>query len=425
MVILLTGASGFLGQHLLRGLTQVGHRVVPVYRNVAPGSGAVAADFARDVNPEVWLPRLVGIDVVINAVGILRERGPQTFEAIHARAPQALFRACTVAGVSRVLQVSALGADTGRTRYFTSKHAADEFLTSLPLNWTIVQPSLVYGPGGTSAALFTSLAGLPLVPVPGGGHQQVQPIHIDDLVASMTAMVERRDVNQRRVPLVGPRVLTFRELLDQLRQAMGLGRARFVSIPMWMMQGAARIAELSPRSLLDRETLDMLEAGNTASAEWTQRLLQRPPRDAATFVESGYRKSLRQDALLQWLLPLLRFSIAVVWIWTGIVSVGLYPREESLQLLARTGVPEVLAPLLLYGAAGLDLAFGFATLLLRRRRLLWLSQMALILLYSAIITVKLPEFWLHPYGPMVKNLPMLAALYLLYVLETPAWNTSS
>jgi hypothetical protein len=64
-------------------------------------------------------------------------------------------------------------------------------------------------------------------------------------------------------------------------------------------------------------------------------------------------------------------------------------------------------------------------LFLRRRRLLWLAQMLLIIGYTIIITVRLPEFWFHPYGPLLKNLPMLAAIYLLYTLERTPWNTSS
>jgi hypothetical protein len=86
-------------------------------------------------------------------------------------------------------------------------------------------------------------------------------------------------------------------------------------------------------------------------------------------------------------------------------------------LLERVGVPQAVAPLLLYGAAGLDFLFGIATLALPRRRLLWLAQIALVLGYTAIITIKLPEFWLHPYGPILKNLPMLVGIYGLYVLE--------
>ena len=106
-----------------------------------------------------------------------------------------------------------------------------------------------------------------------------------------------------------------------------------------------------------------------------------------------------------------------MWIVTGIVSLGLYPKESSYALLARVGVPESWFPLLLYGAACMDLAFGIAILALRSRQWLWFAQMAVILLYTAIISVRLPEFWLHPFGPLLKNLPMPGAIFLLQQME--------
>jgi hypothetical protein len=72
---------------------------------------------------------------------------------------------------------------------------------------------------------------------------------------------------------------------------------------------------------------------------------------------------------------------------------------------------------MLYGATLMDLAFGIGSLVLKRRRWLWLAQLTLILFYTVIISFRLPEFWLHPYGPLLKNLPMLAAIWLLYELE--------
>lgn len=161
----------------------------------------------------------------------------------------------------------------------------------------------------------------------------------------------------------------------------------------------------------------MLQAGSVAAPDETQELLRRPLRRVDAFIDAPWRGFVFQRARLQWLLPLLRVSIAVVWIWTGIVSLGLFPREASYQLLARTGVPAGLAPALLYSAAILDLALGMATLLMQKRRALWIAQIGLILGYTLIISVKLPEFWLHPYGPLIKNVPMLAAIYLLYALE--------
>src|SRR4051812_33365609 len=129
MLILLTGASGFIGLHLLAALRAAGHVVTAAGRRQLPGVPMVHADFTRDTDAAVWMPRLKDVDVVINAVGILRETGQQSFEFTHARTPIALFEACAQSGVQRVIQISALGADSGTTGYFRSKHAADLHLT--------------------------------------------------------------------------------------------------------------------------------------------------------------------------------------------------------------------------------------------------------------------------------------------------------
>jgi len=424
MRVLLTGASGFIGSRLAAALADGGHEVLCAVRDVRsaerrqPRYRYVAADFARDHDAAVWRPRLDGVDLVINAVGILRESREQRFEAIHVRAPQALFAACVAAGVPRVLQLSALGADEqARSRYHLSKRAADTALRALPLSGLIVQPSLVYGPGGSSARLFTGLASLPLIPLPGRGEQRVQPIHVDDLIAALLRLIEQRAAGSRRIALVGPQALSLRALLATLRTALGLGRAHFLPLPLPLVRLGAGLGRLLPASLLDAETLAMLERGNTADASDTARLLGRPPRAVAAFIAPHEMEAARAAALLNWALPLLRLSVALVWIGTAIVSFGLYPASQSYALLARTGLHGALASVALYGAATLDLLLGLATLAPRRPPGLWLAQIALILGYTALITWKLPEYWLHPYGPILKNLPLLAALLLLQAAE--------
>src|SRR5690606_34306376 len=122
------------------------------------------------------------------------------------------------------------------------------------------------------------------------------------------------------------------------------------------------------------------------------------------------------------LLPIARASLAALWIVTGLVSLGIYPLASSYALLQQAGVPQALQPLALYGAAMLDIALGLWALVPRRARWLWAVQGGLIVGYTIIISWRLPVFWLHPYGPILKNLPLLALLWLLYELERP-WNT--
>ncbi|PWF47929.1 DoxX-like family protein [Massilia glaciei] len=116
-------------------------------------------------------------------------------------------------------------------------------------------------------------------------------------------------------------------------------------------------------------------------------------------------------------LRVLRWALAGVWIATGVVVLGVYPRADSLAMLARAGLDGGPALLALYGGALLDLALGGLTLW-RPHRWLWRFQAAVILVYSAIITVALPEFWIHPFGPLLKNLPILAIIWLLHKHES-------
>jgi uncharacterized protein YbjT (DUF2867 family) len=426
MRILLTGASGFIGQHLLQALLAEGHHVVCAVRrpttSADPRLSYVHADFANDTDKSVWLARLSKVEVVINTVGIFREDGLQTFERLHTLAPRALFAACAESGdVRMVIQLSALGADDkADTAYHLSKKAADDYLASLPLRAWIVQPSLVYGPGGASARVFKTLASMPLTVRFGSAPQLVQPVHVDDVVAAMLALLRERAppapaATAMRVPLVGPEALPFTGYLARLRAAMGLKPQPVLALPDAVARLLAKAGRWLPGALLDDDALRMLNRGNTGDAAVITRLLGRPPTPIAAFITDP--RAERTLAKLGWLLPTLRWSIAAVWIATAIVSFGLYPVEQSYDLLARTGIPPSLQPLMLYGAASFDLLLGLGIAFLPRRRWLWGAQLALIGFYTVVIAFKLPEFLLHPYGPLTKNLPMLAAIWLLYELE--------
>ena len=428
MNVLVLGATGFLGRHVVQALVHAGYQVVAGVRapprRAQPGIAYRAVDFNQASDPQAWLPLLRNIDVVINAVGIFRESPGKTFRQLHERAPQALFEACRQASVRRVIQVSALGADDqAQTAYHQSKRAADTHLLSLPLDAVVVQPSLVVGTGGASAGLFGMFASLPLIPAPDIGAARVQPIHIEDLTAAIVALADPARAHPRCIALVGPQPLSWREFHAGLRSALGLSaRARFVPVPAGLMAAAARMADRWPSLPFDSNAWRMLLRGNCADAGPLQALLGRPPRGVTQFVSADDAPAQRIQAQLRWLLPVLRLSLACLWIVTGVVSLGIYPVESSYALLQRTGVPAWLQPAALYGAALLDIALGVLTLAPRRSYRLWLAQAGLVVGYTAIISWRLPEFWLHPYGPILKNLPLLALLWLLYELERP-WNT--
>jgi uncharacterized protein YbjT (DUF2867 family) len=433
MRILLTGASGFIGRHLLHALLAEGHEVVCAGRrpaSVRPAGEAVRltnihADFTQDTDKSVWQARLSGIDAVVNTVGIFRERGKQSFSRLHVAAPRALFAACAESDdVQMVVQLSALGADeNAATPYHLSKKAADDYLASLPIRSCIVQPSLVYGPGGASARVFKAMASAPFAVRMGNAPQLVQPVHVDDVVAAIVTLLRQRlplpahGGTAQRLALAGPQALSFTDYLALLRSSMGMGRLRVLRLPNPVARLLARIGRWLPGGLLDPDALSMLERGNTADPGPLLRLLGRPPRAVATFVTEPDAERAR--AKLDWLLPPLRWSISIVWAATAIVSAFVYPASASDELLARTGVAPELRPLMLYGASAFDLVLGLGILLLppRGRRWIWLVQLALIGFYTVVIALKLPEFLVHPYGPLTKNLPLLAAIWLLYELD--------
>jgi uncharacterized protein YbjT (DUF2867 family) len=422
MRILLTGATGFIGSALAEALTQRGHVVVPVLRR-AGALPAVQADFAQAPGRDWWRGQLSGIDAVVNAVGILREDAGRSFDALHARAPIELFHACAQVGVPVVVQVSALGAQAGATaRYQQSKHAADEALRALPLRGAVVQPSLVYGPGGASAALFETMATAPLLPLPAGGRMLVQPVHLDDVIAGIVAVLEHPPQRIATLAFAGPRAMPLRAYLEDLRAGLGeAGPLRVVPVPSALFLAGGRVAGLVPSSFLDGETAAMLLAGNTATSNALPGLLGRAPRAPREFIQPAAAAPRRREAQLALWLPALRVALALLWIWTGIVSLGLYPVADSLALLARVGLHGAPATVALYGAALLDFALGVLCLAApaRWRHRVWLAQLVLVSVYTLLITIFLPEYWLHPYGPLSKNLPLLAAIALLWGLDRP------
>jgi hypothetical protein len=113
---------------------------------------------------------------------------------------------------------------------------------------------------------------------------------------------------------------------------------------------------------------------------------------------------------------LMRLTLAAMWLVTGALSFGIYPQADSLSLLERVGLHGTTALTTLYLAAALDIALGLLTLF-RSSKFLWKAQAMLIVAYTLIISLWLPEFWLHPFGPILKNLPVLMLLWLLNKYE--------
>lgn len=413
MNILVCGANGFIGRHLCDALQAAGHRVLRGVRTPCV-SHDIAIDYMRDTGVEDWLPRLAGVDVVINAVGILCESRTTRFDAIHRDAPIALFKACEQAGVKRVLQVSALGGkdDGNWTHYMRSKREADAWLMQSRLDWTIFRPSLVVGADGDSSRFFRTMASLPLICLPGKGDQCMQPVHVDDLCLAIIRVIDSEAYSRKVLDIAGPQVMSYRDMLAAYRDAMELPLPLWLPVPMALMRVAADVASYLPQRVFSPDTLRMLEEGSVANSSSLADILGIPSHGVKDWFAGIPSAVLRFEAIACWVFPLFRVVLAIVWIVTGLLSFGLYPVSDSMALLRQVGLEGLAAHITLYGAAMLDCVLGIATLL-APGRLLWRLQFLLIVAYSAIISVFLPQYWLHPFGPVLKNLPILAILIAL------------
>jgi uncharacterized protein YbjT (DUF2867 family) len=286
MKILICGATGFVGKHLTQSLREAGHTVIRAVRR--PGEpNDIAVDFRNDTEKETWLPRLDGIDVVINAVGVLRNSDEQPMQKLHTETPVALFAACVETEVTRIVHLSALGVDSGvEVPYFTTRLVTERALHALPSNirTLCLRPSVIYGEDGASARMFRQLAKLPLHALPMGGTQSLQPVHIADICAAVTRWLADADATSQTVEAVGAEATTMRGMLDSYREQLGYRPAWHFATLGLLVRMAARVGDFIPSSPLCTDTYTMLAAGNTAPSASFAGLLGHQPRSYRSFI---------------------------------------------------------------------------------------------------------------------------------------------
>jgi uncharacterized protein YbjT (DUF2867 family) len=427
MRVLVTGAYGFIGAHITAALVASGNEVVCAVREARidsrfPGLKAIACNMSRDTDISVWLPRLDGIEAVVNCAGILRETDSNTFRAVHEQSPLALFQACAQRGIRRVIQISALG-DRTDGEFVASKHRGDDALAQLPLDWLILRPSLVYSAqgsyGGTS--LLRGLSALPgWMPVPGKGDQPVQPISAEDVGVCVAAALKNSSCTQQILELVGPDVLSLREYLLNWRRWLGFATPHVWSVPSGLIRVAAHLGERFGKGPLGVTMARMLERGNVGSENALRRLqdeLGVAPRKLMHMLdESASHVQDRWHARLYFLLPALRVVIAFVWIFSGVVG-WLTPEIRIIE--TTRGNPLSLSSLLVLArsTATLDVILGALCLVRWRSRVVLSLMLAMLLGYTLGIGILWPEHWLDPFGGLLKNLPLVAALLILLATD--------
>jgi uncharacterized protein YbjT (DUF2867 family) len=426
MKVLVCGATGCVGSAVVHAVRARGHAVLECARRANGDRRHLHVDIKQPRPPEAWaeLLRREGVEAVVNCVGILMPTRGQSFERVHTYGPVELFRGAAQAGVRRVVQVSALGvrddAEALATPYLHSKLLADDVLASLPVEWAVLRPSLVYGPRSQSAALFATLASLPVVSLPGRGAQRVQPLHVYELAEAIARLLEQAAPLRGVLELGGPQVLDYRGMLDTYRRAQALGEALWLPVPMPAMQLMAWIAEALPQQVYCRDTLRLLERGSVPARNALPTLLGRTPSTMAQGLAITPPEPLvdLRVELSPAAAGLARVSLAFMWLYTSLIS-ALLPRQSGvLQLLARCGFEGRLGVAALVFSCGLNVVLGVLAL---RRPSAWALalQTAAVLGYTTTAALNMPELTLDHCGPLVKNLPVLALIALLWLALPP------
>lgn len=418
--VLLLGAGGFIGSHVAAALVGAGWQVT---RAVRPGralrDGEIDCDLARLREPADWLPLLDGIDAVVNAAGILREKGDDRFETIHVSSPLALARACVERGITRFVQVSALGApDDGE--FIASKHRFDRALLECLPRALVLRPSVVCSAtgsyGGTS--LLRALAATPgMMALPGNGHWPLQPLVAEDLAALVVAGL--RSGCHGVYEVGGPQAMPLRDYQLRWRAWLRVGGTRCVQVPTRLIDLLVALGERLGQGPMGTTMWRMLKRGNTTDAGAHARLQRdfgTAPRDLdVVLAASPSQVQDRWHAQLYLLATPLKLAVIALWLLSAAAG-WLTPAARIEALAAGSGLSQLSPVLLARSTALLDLALAVWLMLTPRPRpvvaLMGLSVVAFTVAFGVLI----PGLWLDPLGGLAKNLVVLPALAALWVL---------
>ncbi len=290
MKVLVLGGTGFIGRHAILALLARGHEVIVgtryptrAARKLPPAARACetrSTRLERLTGRGSWDALLEGIEVVVNCVGILRERGEESYERVHHLALAALVEDCTRLRVGRLIHVSALGLHSdARSTFLTSKLRGEQAIKAGRIDWTIVRPSLLDGEGGFGARWMRMVARWPVHFVPAEAKGRIAALDVCDLgeaIAELCGLRERADL--REVELGGTALRTMREYLAALRRMFGCAPALCVELPAWLARPASHICDLLHFSPFSFGHLELMRRDNAPKTNLLPYLLGRAPK---------------------------------------------------------------------------------------------------------------------------------------------------
>ncbi len=274
-MILVTGASGYIGSHIVKRLVEAGRpvRALVRSRHYAEKEGrlkGIAAEWTEgDVTrPETLRPAMQGATAVIHTVAIAVEKGGRTYEAINYQGTVNVVDAARSAGVRRFINLSQLGADARLPyRFLASKGKAQEYVVASGLDWTAFRPSVVWGPEDEFANTFARLVRLtPLIfPIVGDGQAKFQPVWVEDVATCVVKALDDPGTIGKEYELGGPEVLTLEEIERRTLAALGVRRA-LLHFPIPLIRIAVALMEtLLPAPPVTRSLLELLSVNNVTT----------------------------------------------------------------------------------------------------------------------------------------------------------------
>ncbi len=295
MRVAVTGATGFIGRHLVSRLLAAGHEVVALIHTV-PGEGLTRRGVISAEGKVEDVPSLKAafneVAAVYHLVGLIAESKAATFEQTVARGTENVVAASRATGVGRIIFLSAMGtAADALSQYHRTKHHAEQAILSSGIDCVILRSSVVYGPGDKFISLLARLiTWLPVTPVIGDGKYRLQPVFIEDLTEIMCRALTTDKAVGRVIDVGGPQELEYLEILSILKSVLGRKRLNFY-IPTAFMRLMVRIMEMVIRPApLTRDQLAMMEMGNTGDVREMRELFGVQPVALAQGLRSYMRK---------------------------------------------------------------------------------------------------------------------------------------